>query len=143
MRWLVLLATVAWWSAALADKVDELSQKLRGDPDYKVRLSAALNLGKLGDPRAVAALIDGVGDRDRTVRGVCAAALGKPVGASVPEDLHARAISALDRAASGDADATVRSEAGRSLGAIRALQTQRPSPPAGRGVYVEIGPMAD
>jgi hypothetical protein len=143
MRWLVLLAALLGSAPALADKVDELAQKLRSDPDYKVRLSAALNLGKLGDPRAIAPLIDGLGDGDRTVRGVAAAALGKLVGASAPREIQDRAITALDRAARGDGDVTVRSEAGRSLAAIRALRAPPPAAPPGRTVYVEVGPMAD
>ena len=101
-RWWVVAFVVgvaAWGRLAHADKVDDLSRQLRGDPDYKVRLSAALNLGKLGDRRGVPALIDGLEDTDRTVRGVAAAALGKLVDASVAADVAARAIAALERRA--------------------------------------------
>jgi hypothetical protein len=123
--------------------VDDLSRKLRGDPDYKVRLSAALNLGKLGDPRAVGALVDGLGDRDRTVRSVAAAALGKLVSARVPADLRARAAGGLERAAREDRDDMVRQEAARSLAAIRALEPPGPPPGGGRSIYVDVGPMTD
>jgi hypothetical protein len=121
---------------AHADKVDDLGRQLRTDPDYKVRLSAALNLGKLGDRRAVGALTDGLGDADRSVRSVAAAALGKLVDASVAAADRERALAALESAAQGDGDAGVRAQAQRSLAAAqRALR--------GHGVYVEVGEMAD
>jgi hypothetical protein len=143
MRWLVLLATVAWVSSASANSVDDRAHKLRHDPDYKVRLSAAVNLGKLGDRRAVPALLDAVGDRDKTVRGVSAAALGKLVDAEVATELRERVIVALARAAEGDGHRLVRSEARRSLEAIRRLQAP-PLRAAGAGsIYVHVGPMAD
>jgi hypothetical protein len=141
MRRIVVVAAILWCQAALADRVDDLAQKLRSDPDYKVRLSAALNLGKLGDARAVDAFIDALRDSDKTVRGVAASALGKLVGAGTSVDAQGRAIAALERAAN-DADNIVRSEAGRSLSAIKALRGTA-SVPQGKGVYVEVGPMAD
>jgi hypothetical protein len=149
-RWSVVAFVVGvaafWGTAARADRVEDLARQLRGDPDYKVRLSAALNLGKLADRRAVPALVDGLADRDKTVRGVAAAALGKLVDASVAEDVAARAIAGLERTARGDGDGMVRGEAARSLEAVRAARravAPRPPPPVAQGVYVEIGPMAD
>lgn len=145
-----VVGVAAFWAlTARADRVDDLSQKLRGDPDYKVRLSAALNLGKLADRRGVPALVDGLEDTDKTVRSVAAAALGKLVDAQVPADVAARAIAGLERAARGDGDGMVRSEATRSLETVRlarasaTIAPRPPPPPAPSGVYVEIGPMAD
>ena len=78
---LVLCGLVVRVGTARADKVDDLMRQLKGDADYKVRLSAALNLGKIGDKRAIGPLTDALDDKDKTVRGVAAAALGKMVDA--------------------------------------------------------------
>jgi hypothetical protein len=136
----VLLAALCLSGVAHADKVDDLAAVLRSDPDYKVRLSAALNLGRLGDPRAVAPLIDALADRDRTVRGVAAAALGKLVDGRVAAELADRALASLDRLAQDEPDDVVRGEARRSAGAIRAA---RPAPSPVGTIYVEVGLMAD
>jgi HEAT repeats len=144
-RALVLLALVVvvvggtmWPSLARADKVDDLMLQLRSDPDYKVRLSAVLSLGKLGDRRAIAALIDGLADPDKSVRLVAAGALGKLVDATVPGDERARVANALSTVARSDAEQSVRSQAQRSFDALHSLPS-----PGGHGVYVEIGGMAD
>jgi HEAT repeat protein len=93
---LLLLAALA--PGARASGVDELIDKLRADPDYKVRLSAALNLGKLGDRRAFGALVDALGDRDRNVRSVAAGALGKLLDDRTTDAERARALAARWRA---------------------------------------------
>src|SRR5262244_2800542 len=114
MRVALTALLLAVWTPAWADKVDDLAQKLRSDPDYKVRLSAALNLGKLADVRAVGALIDGVGDADKSVRAVSAAALGRVVDGGVAPADRERAVAALDNAAHNDPDPGVRSQAQKS-----------------------------
>jgi HEAT repeat protein len=48
--------------------VDPLIGKLRTDHDNEVRWVAALALGQIGDPRAVPALVEALGDPDRYVR---------------------------------------------------------------------------
>ena len=48
--------------------VEPLIRKLRTDKDNEVRWVAALSLGEIGDPRAVPALVDALGDPDRYVR---------------------------------------------------------------------------
>jgi HEAT repeat protein len=127
-------------ATARADKVDDLSRQLRSDPDYKVRLSAALNLGKLRDRRGADALVDALRDSDRTVRSVAAAALAKVLDKSVPPDDIARAVDALDRAAKTDSDSFVRDQARKTWDDVHYLVNM---PSLGRGVYVEVGPMAD
>src|SRR5688572_14819827 len=58
--------------AARADNVDKLLADLKSGRDYKVRLSAALSLAKLGDARAIPGLLDALEDDDKTVRGAAA-----------------------------------------------------------------------
>jgi len=126
-------------STARADKVEDLIDQLRGDPDYKVRLSAALALGKLADRRAVSAFVDGLSDPDKSVRLVAAGALGKIVDKGVPEADRARVQGALAEVARGDGEPSVRAQAEKSLAALRSL-----APATGaRAVYVEVGNMAD
>src|SRR4051794_34450997 len=62
---------------ASADKIDDLTRALMQDSSYKVRVQAALVLGKLGDRRAVPALIQALKDENETVRGVAATSLGR------------------------------------------------------------------
>ena len=137
----VVVGIVAGPGVARADKVDDLILRMRGDTDYKVRLSAALSLGKLGDRRAIPALVDGLADPDKSVRLVAAGALGKLVDAGAPLEQRAQALAALDSAARGDPEDSVRVQAQRSLVALQGLPP--PPTPLGRGVYIEIGSMAD
>ncbi|MGZ3426598.1 MAG: HEAT repeat domain-containing protein, partial [Polyangia bacterium] len=62
---------------ASADKIDDLTRTLMQDASYKVRVQAALVLGKLNDRRAVPALIQALHDENETVRGVAATSLGR------------------------------------------------------------------
>lgn len=125
---------------AYADRVDDLSGKLRNDSNYKVRLTAAVGLGKLGDPRAVGALLAGLGDGNKSVRAVSAAALGTVVSDRVTRPERDQVALALRRASS-DGDPLVRSQAQKSLASLKVLFE---APPPKRGmVYVEVGPMSD
>ena len=53
------------------------------DPSYKVRVSAALTLGKVGGSAAVPSLIKALSDQNNCVRGIAAQSLGK-IGDSRP-----------------------------------------------------------
>jgi HEAT repeat protein len=65
----VLAACLLCASVARADTIDDSVQQLANDPSYKIRLSAALALGKSRDARAVIALADALGrDEDSTIR---------------------------------------------------------------------------
>lgn len=75
--------------AAFADRVDDLARSLLQDPSYKVRVQAALVLGKLADARAVPALIQALKDPDESVRGVAATSLGKVGDSSAQSALQA------------------------------------------------------
>jgi len=137
-------------SVALADKVDDLAKRLR-DPDNKVRLSAALNLGKLGDKRAIVPLVGALKDSDKTVRGVAAAALGKLIDGSVDARTRKSAIDALEQAASNDVDAFVRGQAQKAFDSVKGLRdlggggvSSGGAPDlGGKHVYVEMGPFSD
>ncbi len=67
------LATLAW----AGGKVEELGRLLGEDPSYKVRVQAALVLGKLGDPAGVPPLTKALGDPNRMVRAIAAQSLGR------------------------------------------------------------------
>lgn len=139
----LLIAALTLTRVARADKIDNFIDQLRGASDYKVRLSAALNLAKVQDPRAVPAFVAALRDRDRTVRGVAAAALGRQVTASTAAPAREAALAALKRAASGDSDAFVRKQAQKAFDAIRAAGPGGDEGPAASGgVYVNVGPMS-
>jgi hypothetical protein len=133
---------------ALADKVDDLVKRLR-DPDNKVRLSAALNLGKLGDRRAVLPLVGALKDPDKTVRGVAAAALGKLIDSGVEAKTRNLAIDALASTAKNDPDAFVRGQAQKAFDAVKGLRggtgpvAGGPVDLGGKTIYVELGAFAD
>jgi hypothetical protein len=135
---------------ALADKIDDLAKRLR-DPDNKVRLSAALNLGKLGDKRAILPLVGALKDSDKTVRGVAAAALGKLIDGSVDTKTRKSAIDALEQAAANDDDSFVRGQAQKAFDSVKSLRdlgggsiSAGGAPDlGGKHVYVEMGPFSD
>lgn len=133
---LVLLVAIGvlFTRAAVADSVDDLINTLRKDPDDKVRLSAAINLGKLKDQRAVGALTDALFDPSTKVRLVAAVVLGKLVDATTPAAERNRAIAELDNAAQNDAEASVRTQAARSHGMVKGFGTApAPTPATGTG----------
>ena len=57
-------------------RVQDLCKAVVEDPNYKIRVQAALVLGKVRDPAAVPALIKALADPNGTVRGIAAGALG-------------------------------------------------------------------
>lgn len=76
-------------AAAPRAKVEELCKALLEDSNYKVRVQAAIVLGKLADPSAVDSLIKALNDTDKTVRGIAAQALGRIGDASAADPLRA------------------------------------------------------
>jgi hypothetical protein len=88
--WLLVAAlSLLAGPAAAADKVAELSKILLQDTSYKVRLQAALLLGKVGDASAAPALIKALGDEHRTVRGMAVQSLAKLNATEAAEPLRA------------------------------------------------------
>src|SRR2546423_6371734 len=107
IRALVVALLFLLAAPAAADKIDDLTRALMQDPSYKVRVQAALVLGKLNDRRAVPALIQALHDENETVRGVAATSLGRIGDKS--------ASNALMVASSSDASEFVRSQAKKAL----------------------------
>jgi hypothetical protein len=143
-----VLAVVTRGVPAYADNIDELTRQLETDGSDKVRLSAAVNLAKLGDPRAILPLTKAIGnDSDENVRGAAALGLGQLVTAKTKPSIKNVAVAALKRASANDPDNSVRGQAGQALKAIGVTgtgttQVQTPPPNAGGGIYVNIGPMS-
>jgi HEAT repeat protein len=106
----VFAALLSWPASARAqltdDQLGKLVITLREAEGFKVRLQAAVVLGRSGGAAAVPPLVDALGDREVAVRGAAAIALGNL------RDL--RAVEALTRALD-DEDGFVRSEAKGAL----------------------------
>jgi HEAT repeat protein len=107
---LLLIALTAPGAPADRDRVPELCASVTTDPSYKVRVSAALVLGKLRDKRGVAALRKALGDEHYAVRATAAQALGA-IG-------DPQAVPALERAAE-DPNDFVRTRAKQALQLLR------------------------
>src|SRR4029079_5601464 len=107
----LLLAAAAPGVRAASDaKVDELCRAVLEDGNYKVRVQAALVLGKLGDPRAVQPLIKALGDQNKTVRGIAASALGQ-LGDAAATDPQRDLLR-------GESDPFVRGQAEKAIAAL-------------------------
>ena len=72
----VIAAQVCW-----GGKGEDLSKALLTDPSFKVRVQAALLLGKLGEKAGTDALIKALDDENKSVRAMAAQSLGKLGGA--------------------------------------------------------------
>jgi hypothetical protein len=148
------VATIAFVAAILAhaaparaDNVDDL-KKQAADSSDKVRLSAAINLTKTGDPRAILTLAGLLGkDSNDRVRGAAAAGLGTLVNDQTTKTYKNLAVGALKRAAESDESSDVRQLAADALKNIgEAAPRTGPISNGGGGgggaIYVNIGPMA-
>jgi HEAT repeat protein len=103
----VALSLTAVWAAE--DKVAFLSDKLGKNPSFKVRLKAAVLLGRMKDPRAVRPLCDALEDDNYVVRGAAARALG-----NLGHPMAVAAVEPLLRMV-GDEELFVRKEVRRAL----------------------------
>ena len=133
-------------SGPVATRIAELIRQL-GDDDSRVRLSAAVNLTNLGDPRVsvILALTKALGnDTDESVRGAAAVGLSKLVTSKTDPKVRKVAVAALTQANQSDPSDLVRAKADNALKAIgvTAGGTQVQTPQAGSAIYVNIGPMA-
>jgi hypothetical protein len=133
-----LLVVLGTSVPARADNVDELIQQLRSDDSDKIRLSAALNLTKLGNQRAILPLARAViEDSDRSVRGAAAVGLGALVNDRTRPADRDEAKAALRQAKSDPSD-IVRGQADKALKAIEGAAIPAPT----GAIYVNIGPMS-
>jgi hypothetical protein len=117
-------------------KVEELCRALVEDSNYKVRVQAAIVLGRLGDVSAVDALVKALGDTNKTVRGIAAQALGQigDGGAAEPlRDLLKREV-----------DPFVKAQADKALLALRGSGGSAtpigPGPLKKAKIYLSFGP---
>ena len=124
LRLLLVASAVGALAAPVrADKIDDLTRALMQDPSYKVRVQAALVLGKLNDRRAVPALMQALKDENESVRGVAATSLGRIGDRSAAnallqattdpsEFVRAQAKKALELVAGGGHDVAIAPRAG-------------------------------
>ncbi|HXU03632.1 MAG TPA: HEAT repeat domain-containing protein [Polyangia bacterium] len=109
----LLLAAASARAAGSDVKVEDLCRVVVDDSsNYKMRVQAALVLGKLGDARAVQPLIKALSDQNKTVRGIAASALGQLGDASAVDPLRAL----LRR----DSDSFVHGQAEKAIAALSA-----------------------
>jgi hypothetical protein len=128
---LVLMLVLA--CPARADRVDELCRSLTADPSWRVRLQAAVVLGKLRDGRAVPSLLRALNDENETVRGLSAQVLGDLGDAS--------AVAALEQVHKRDSSPFVRDKSQQALAKLRpdALAAHKGAARGERKWHVELG----
>ena len=140
-----LCVLVVGASVARADNVDALIKDLKSGSDYKVRLSAALSLAKLGDKRAIPAFVVALADSDKTVRGAAAVGLGKLVDATTGKPQRQQVVKALEAMVGKESSDSVKKQAEKSIQLIKAIDGGgggSGASPAGGSVYIDVGPMA-
>ena len=133
--WLLalLLAAASAHAAGSDVKVEDLCRAVVDDStNYKMRVQAALVLGKLGDARAVQPLIKALNDQNKTVRGIAASALGQ-LGDSA-------ALDPLRDLMRRDSDSFVHGQAEKAIAALNAGGGGAPK--RGAKVYVNFGAFA-
>ena len=126
---LLLFAAVAVLvsRAQAADvRVQDLCKAVVEDPNYKIRVQAALVLGKVRDPTAVPALIKALSDPNPTVRGIAAGALG-----DIGDPLAADALRALE---GRESNSFVKGQAGKALALLNGAAGKRAK------IYLAFGP---
>ena len=138
MLWGVAASTPASALAAgaTAKKVETVCRTLNADTNYKVRVQAALVLGKMGDPSGAPCLTRALDDANRTVRAVAAEALGQ---------LGDRdSLQALRGLAKSDADPFVRAQAEKAVAVLAAAPSGGgPAGPGGKAkIFLAFGPFS-
>jgi hypothetical protein len=152
VRLLVLVVVLALAEGhSYASDVDDLVNTLKNDASDKNRLSAALNLARLGDSstNVLLALAKAlINDSDKNVRGASAVALGKLVTSSTKSSVKGLVVNNLKTAIANDDSDVVKQQAQKALTAITGQAgqpppTTNPTTNGGSGgIYVNIGPMS-
>jgi hypothetical protein len=106
--------------ARAAARIEDVEDALAHDRSYKVRLDAALVLGRLRQPRSIPALIGALQDPISTVRATAAQSLGR-IGSPIAKDAVARAL--------GDPAPLVRRMAKEALKQLGAAEVDPSTPP--------------
>jgi HEAT repeat protein len=127
----VLLVIALAAAPARADRIDSLCHSLTSDPSWRVRLQAAVVLGKLRDRRSVPSLLRALGDENETVRGLSAQVLGELGDASI--------VAALERAQRSDGSQFVRNRAKDALAKLQPDATAARGGGHGGALHVEVG----
>lgn len=133
---LLVLAAITTTSSSIAQ-----DRELTESADFRVRVQAALRLGRAGGPQSRADLERGLKDAHPAVRVACAAALGTIGDAS--------SVPALEQAMRGEAFASVKSQMKETIeklksgaGPSKAAVAQDPSAQVERAKYVvQLGTM--
>jgi hypothetical protein len=117
-----------------APRIDEVEEALGHDRSYKVRVEAALILGRLRQTRSIPALIGALKDSNPAVRASAAQALGA-IGSPIARD-------AVAKAAADPAPLVRRmaKEALKQLGGEGGGDTQTPPPPVAGGPAIRARP---
>lgn len=115
-------------ASAAPAHVDEICRTLTEDANYKVRVQAALVLGKVGGEGAMPCLVRALGDQNKTVRAMSAQALGRLGDAGAAESLRALARR--------DPDPFVRNQTEKAI----ALLTGPPGAGKRAKMYLSFGP---
>jgi hypothetical protein len=118
-------------------KLDDLCRAVVEDSNYKVRVQAALVLGKLHDPHAVPSLVRALGDQNKTVRGIAAGALGQigdPSAADPLRELMRHEADPFVRTQSEKALASLSGGGGAGAGAGGVAVNKRAK------IYLNFGP---
>ena len=122
-------------AAGPGKKVEAVCRTLNGDTNYKVRVQAALVLGKMGDPSGASCLTRALDDANRTVRAVAAEALGQLKN---PDSLPA-----LRTLAKADPDPFVRAQAEKAVAMLSGPATAGGAAGAGRArIFIAFGPFS-
>ena len=136
---IALVIGVGWARAHAAPptprvKVEDLCAALEADSNYKVRVQAAIVLGRLGNEDGVGCLIKALTDPNKTVRGIAAQALGQ-IGES-------RAADPLRSLLQTEADPFVKAQAEKALAALHPAAVAGALPGANKKakIYLSFGP---
>ena len=113
-------------------KVEELCSALEGDSNYKVRVQAAIVLGRLGDDNGVGCLIRALADPNKTVRGIAAQALGQIA--------EPRAAEPLRTLLQTEADPFVKAQAEKALAALHTVTAPLAAGNKKAKIFLSFGP---